>query len=287
MFTHKSFAVVGGGTIGLPIVRALTSYNVSVVLLSRPGSPSKTVPSTVKVVQVDFNDVAATAAVFKRHKIDVVVATIGKAAVLVQKSLADAAKLAAVKLFVPSEFATPTDGEPEGSHNPVAGIGDKCEVAEYLKSHNIPSARVFTGVFIESLPWLVGYSEHGKIRIVGKGEAPVSYTSVHDIAGFVAHVVTTLPPSALKDRIFRLQGDRASLNDLGAQFKTSVEHVDRITGEGGAVKTELLTLLSSGAGSTAWDETNQVERTGNEAAGSANVLWPMHRWRSIREVHNL
>ena len=131
----------------------------------------------------------------------------------------------------------------------------------------------------------------------------MSYTSVADITGgvfsesripitltvtgFVAYILTTLPPSKLKNRIFRLQGDRASLNDLGAQFKTSVEHLDRIPGDAGALKTELLSLLGSGAGSTGWDEANKVEKTGNDAAGSANGLWSDHRWRSIREVHNL
>jgi threonine dehydrogenase-like Zn-dependent dehydrogenase len=128
MPTYKSFAVVGGGTVGLPIVSALTSYGASVILLSRPGSSPKTVPPTVKVVQVDYNDVAATAAVFKKHKVDVVIATLGLAAVLVQKPLVDAAKLAAVKLFVPSEFATPTDSDVD-ANNPVAAIGEKYQIA--------------------------------------------------------------------------------------------------------------------------------------------------------------
>ncbi|KAJ6553215.1 hypothetical protein B0H19DRAFT_1155965 [Mycena capillaripes] len=286
MSAYKSFAVVGGGTVGLPIISALVSHNASVILLSRLGSSPKTVPATVEVVRVDYNDVAATAAVFKRHKVDVVIATVGKAAVLVQKPLADAAKLASVKLFVPSEFATPTDSEVD-ARNPVAGIGDKYQVAEYLKSHKIPSMRVFTGLFIESIPWIVGYSDHGKIRIIGEGQAPVSYTSTDDIAEFVAYVLTFVAPSKLKDRIMRLQGDRGSLNHLGALFKTSVEHVDRIPGEAGEVKTELLTLLGSGAGSTGWDEEKKAERTGSDAAGSANALWPGHRWSSIKEVHRL
>jgi hypothetical protein len=68
MPTYKSFAVVGGGRIGLPIVSALASHGASVILLSWPGSAPKTVPSTVKVIQVDYNNVAATAAVFKNRE---------------------------------------------------------------------------------------------------------------------------------------------------------------------------------------------------------------------------
>src|ERR1700761_3250145 len=120
MSACKSFAVVGGGTVGLPVISALLSCNASVILLSRPGSPEKTVPPTVDVIRVDYSDVAEVAAVFKRHRVDVVIATVGKPAILVQKQLVDAAKLASVKLFVPSEFATPTDSEVD-ARNPVAG----------------------------------------------------------------------------------------------------------------------------------------------------------------------
>lgn len=109
MSAYKSFAVVGAGVVGSPIVIALTAANVSVILLSRPGS-SKLAPSGVQVVQVDYTDAAAVFAVFKEHKVDVVISTINAEAVGVQKVLADAAQLAAVKLFLPSEFGLPTDG---------------------------------------------------------------------------------------------------------------------------------------------------------------------------------
>ncbi|KAJ6454877.1 hypothetical protein C8R47DRAFT_1060914 [Mycena vitilis] len=287
MSTYKTFAVVGGGLIGLPMVAELASRGASVILLSRPGSPPKPVPATVKVVHVEYSDTAAVAEILKQYKVEVVIATLNRSVVLLQKPLVDAAKLAGVKLFVPDEFATPTDSEPAGSHNPVAGIGDKAEVAEYLKSQHIPSARVFTGLFIDSIAWLVGYSDHGKIRIVGKGDAPVSYTSVADLTGFTAHILTTLPPAELENRIFRIQGDRASLSALGPIFNTMVEHLERIPGEAGDVKTELLTLLASGAGSSGWDEAKKSEKTGPDAAGSANALWPGHNWGSIREVLHL
>jgi len=267
--------------VGLPIVNALAAQNVSVVLLSRPGSSSKTVPSGVQVIQVDYADAAAVAEVFKQHKVQVVLSTLTTTASAAQKSLVDAAKLAAIQLFVPSEYGFPTDGQTEGA------LGAKNEIAAYLKSVNIPSTRIYTGAFIEFIPWITGSGDHGKIRIIGKGEAPVSFTSIADIAGFVAYVLTTLPPSELENRIFRLEGERASLNSLGAQWKTSVEHVDSIAGEGSEFKTVLLTLLDTGAGSTGWDAANKAEGSGSNAAGSANALWPGHQWKSIKEVHNL
>lgn len=162
-------------------------------------------------------------------------------------------------------------------------------------------------MFTEFIPWLVGYSDHGKIRIVGKGEVPVSFTSIGDvagtsgisslpvgrphktkkIAGFVAYVLTTLPPSELENRVFRLEGERSSLNDLAVQFKTTAEHVDQITGEAGELKTGLLFGIDTGAGSTGWDAVNSAEGSGSRAAGSGNKVWPGHQWKTIKEVHNL
>ncbi|KAJ7016286.1 hypothetical protein C8F04DRAFT_1281964 [Mycena alexandri] len=171
---------------------------------------------------------------------------------------------------------------------PCKAVASKAsKIAKYLRTVNLPSVRIFTGPFIESIPWLVGYLDHGKVRIVGKGEVPVSFTSIADIAGFVAYVLTNLPPSKLENRILRLEGERIRMNDLGVLFKTSVEHVDRIPGEAGEAKTGLLKLLDSGAGSTGWDEAHKRERSGGEAAGSANSLWPGHRWKGIKEVLDL
>ncbi|KAJ7510421.1 hypothetical protein B0H11DRAFT_1846297 [Mycena galericulata] len=281
MSAYKSFAVVGGGTVGLPIVNALVAQNASVILLSRPESANKAVPSGVQVVKVDFKDATAVAAIFKQHKVDVVLATITASAAAAQAPLIEAAKLAAVKLFVPSEYGMPSEG------HDVGVLADKQRVADSLKAAGIPSVRVHTGIFIDIVPWLVGYSEHGKFRIVGKGEAPISFTSVKDIAGFVAYVLTTLPPSELENREFRLEGDRSSLNALAAQFKTTVEYVDRITGEGGDIKTRLMNFVDTGVGSTGWNEAKKTEESGDKAAGSANALWKDHQWETIKDVYHL
>ncbi|KAJ7616929.1 hypothetical protein DFH06DRAFT_1145259 [Mycena polygramma] len=236
MSTYKSFAVVGGGLIGLPIVAELASRGTSVVLLSRPGSPKQRLR----------RETAAVAEIFKHYKVEVIRG--------LQKPLADAAKLAGVKLFVPDELATPTDSEPAGSHNPVAGIGDKAEVAahEIWQKFEIPEYS-FGQDFCAFPP---------------ERDVIVMLT----IPGFVARILTTLPPSGLENRIFRIQGDRASLSALGPVFNISVEHLDRIPGE---------------SGSTGWDETNKVEKTGSDGAGNANTLWSGYKWGSTREVLHL
>ncbi|KAJ7141963.1 hypothetical protein C8R43DRAFT_892350 [Mycena crocata] len=295
MSSYKSFAVIGGGTMGLPIVGALAAKNVSVVLLSRPGSASKTVPAGVATAEADFTNAAAIAAVLKKHQVDVVLSTIPATLATEQQPLVDASKLANVKLFVPSEYVVPTDGHTEGplgEKNKTAGTINYLRVqyasndpTEYLKSVGIPFVRIFTGLLTEFAPWLVALSD-GKIKLVGKGEAPVSFTSIADVAGFVAHILTTLPPAELKD-IIRLQGERASLAALGPLFNATIEHVAAIEGEKGDLKTGLQMMLGTGAGSTGWDVVNKADRTGANAAGSGNALWPGHNWKTIKEVHGL
>ncbi|KAJ7859634.1 hypothetical protein B0H14DRAFT_2577066 [Mycena olivaceomarginata] len=127
-----------------------------------------------------------------------------------------------------------------------------------------PARRVIppgaTGSFTESIPRLLSSAEHGKVVIVvGKGEAPVSFTAVPDIAAF-------LPPSY-----------RTIFSDSKAK---------------GQVRTilacsSIFKLLDSRVRSTGWDEENQREKTGSDGAGSANPLWAGHSWKRIREVLNL
>ncbi|KAJ7738367.1 hypothetical protein B0H16DRAFT_1694841 [Mycena metata] len=280
MNTYKSFAVVGGGNVGLPVATGLAAQNVSVILLSR--SSTKTPPSGVELVQVDTSDVAAVTAVFKEHKVDVVISTINATTpenAAAQKPVVDAAKAAAVKLYVPGEFGFPSDGHTEEF------LGAKNKIAEYAKSIELPSARIYTGVFTEYIPLLTGYNVNGKIWVIGKGDTPVSFTFLSDITGFVVHALTTLPPSELENRTFRLEGDRATLNELATKFNTSVDHVDLIPGEGGDFIAHLLELSEAGSGSSGWDEANK--REGSEGAASGNLSWPGHHWKTIKEVHNL
>jgi hypothetical protein len=50
--------------------------------------------------------------------------------------------------------------------------------------------------------------KEGKIVIQGQGDAPISTTSINDVARFAAHVLTALPPAQLENAKFRIEGDR-------------------------------------------------------------------------------
>ncbi|KAF8147771.1 hypothetical protein K438DRAFT_1625957, partial [Mycena galopus ATCC 62051] len=194
--------------VGMPILKALAAHNVAVVMLSR--SAEILVPAGVTVAKVDTADATAVAAVFAQHKVEVVISAINSAAVGAQTVLVDAAKSAGVKLFAPSEFGMVTEGDVNNPKNKAIGMLSLSSCA------GIPYARFFTGMITEFVPFLIGFKpEHGKITLVGKGDAPVSFTSIADIAGFVAYVLTALPPSELENRTFRIQGDRATMAELG------------------------------------------------------------------------
>ncbi|KAJ7918202.1 hypothetical protein B0H13DRAFT_1607696 [Mycena leptocephala] len=282
MSSYKSFAVIGAGALGSTIVAAFAVQNLPVVVLARPGSKSTDkLPAGTKLATVDTSDAAAVAAVFKEHTVDVVLSTVTGHAIGAQKSLIEAAKAANIKLFVPSEYGVPTEGLNEGIW------AEKNQIAEQLKSAGIPSLRIYNGLFTEYIPWLFLNAETKKIHIVGKGEAPISATALPDVAGFVVHVLTTLPSAELENKIFRIEGERIKANDLGAVFKTAVEYVTEIPGEMGDIKTIVATELDSGLGSTGWSVVTKSEGTGDAAASSANKLWPGHHWKTIKEVHGL
>ena len=75
--------------------------------------------------------------------VDVVVSTISGEALDVQGKIAEAAKEAGVKLFVPSEFGGVTEGETEGL------FGQKASILDQLKAVRIPYAVFYTGPFAD------------------------------------------------------------------------------------------------------------------------------------------
>src|SRR6266850_1430272 len=48
----------------------------------------------------------------------------------------------------------------------------------------------------------------GKVSIAADGNKQISFTSRPDIARYLAHVLTSLPPDQLKNRSFIIEGDR-------------------------------------------------------------------------------
>ncbi|KDQ14396.1 hypothetical protein BOTBODRAFT_32856 [Botryobasidium botryosum FD-172 SS1] len=259
---YTSFAVIGAGNVGVPIVQNLLSRGASVVVLTRLGSSTNSkLPSGAKVVAVDSTSAEAYAAAFREHEVQVAISTVGSSATMAQYPMADGAKLAGVELFVASEFGSSTLGATSG-HG-----GAKEAFARHLAEIGLPSVRIFGGALMHYIPGLVEL-QSGKFRIVGKGETKISFTAIEDIAGFTAHVLTTLPPSELKDAIFRIQGECVTLREVADMYgdTVQVEYVESLSNE---FVTMVQRGMNAGAGAT---------------GGTSNDLWEGHQWKGIKEV---
>ncbi|KAG1731591.1 uncharacterized protein EDB91DRAFT_1153455 [Suillus paluster] len=282
----KSFAIVGAGPhIGIPIVKVSIS---PILVIARPTSTNTSaLPAddpNLKVVRADYTSASEVSAILRENKVDVLISTVTLVfgGVLVQNILADAAKEAGVKLFVPSEF---------GTAPPASGLShEKYDFAVYTKSIGLPTLHVYNGLFNEFVPWLTALTETGKLHLVGKGEMPGSFTAIPDVAGYLAHILTTQPPSRLLDVEVRIEGQRATLLEIIALYKGSVPvvHCDAVPTEG-VVAVEVRTLLQQrfeiGGASCGWNpETGSDDA---ELARKDNLLWEGHRWLTVGEVLGL
>jgi len=231
------------------------------------GSKSKNDIAGAKYASVDLTDVAKVADILRDNKVEVVVSTIGSPGLPSQPALGDAAKLVGVKLFVPSEFGYSSIGRTEGM------LGQKDSFAEYLKEIGLPSTRIICGLFTNYIPWLVELGS-GKVKIIGKGDKRGSFTALDDVAGFTAHVLTTLPSSELDDTVFRLQGDVATLREIATFFegKFPFEYVDKLNDP---FPTMVQDHIESGGG-------EEYEGEGD----ISNGMWEGHQWKTIQDVLN-
>ena len=120
------------------MTQALIKEGANVIVISRPESSSgKNLPEGIKVLAIDFGDLPALRAAIKEHKIEVVISTVGPAALDRQTILGDAAKQGGAKLFIPSEFGFDTIGATQGL------LAVKDQLAVHLKSIGLPSIRIF------------------------------------------------------------------------------------------------------------------------------------------------
>lgn len=276
--TFKSFAVAGvGNTVGMPIVKSLLSRNAQVIVLTRPSS-KKSFPDGVKTVPVDYSDTKALVAALRENSVDVVISTLSGEGLHAQYKLADAAKAAGVKLFVPSEFGMPTRGATEGQ------LAEKSKLADYAQSIGLPITRVYNGLYQEFLPFMVGMPEAGKFLIKGSGNEALSLTAMSDVGEYLAYVLTTLPPEQLSNAELRIQGERSTLRELSKLYDVPVKSVDSIPKDipRADEREWLQAYTAKGAMSTGYDIT--AGRDDPALAGSANRLFPGFRFKTVKET---
>ncbi|KAI5994141.1 hypothetical protein EDD15DRAFT_2366671 [Pisolithus albus] len=143
-------------------------------------------------------------------------------------------------------------------------------------------------MFMEFIPWLTGV-KLGKFHLLGQQNKPSSFTSLDDVSGFVAHALTTFPSSSLHDATYRIEGERTSLEAIGALYGARVPplpvvHVDKLP-DGFDKQTFLQTNFAEGRLSAGWD--NYLDKDVPENAASGNKAWEGHHWKTVKEVLGL
>lgn len=80
-------------------------------MFTRPSSERKNFPPGTTHVAVDFTDLPALTEQFRLHNCEVVISAINHDHLAVQAHTLQAAKDADVKLYIPSEYGIPSEGQ--------------------------------------------------------------------------------------------------------------------------------------------------------------------------------
>ncbi|EJD41435.1 NAD(P)-binding protein [Auricularia subglabra TFB-10046 SS5] len=251
--TYTSFAVAGAGALGSLVVSELLKQGAQVTVLTR-GSNSE-IPDGATTKVVDYSKPDELAAALKG--IDVVVSAVAGAGIAVQPALADAAKAAGVKLFVPAEYGVVSHELKDGP------LTFKSQLQAHLKSIGLPYTVYYTGLFAD-VPLFVfsGFDLATKtLANVGPDDVKFSVTTRPDIAHFVAYTLTHLPTSQLENARLGVEGSKEDFRDVaailekkyGGKFTTlnrDLAQVDKEVQEKGlaAVGDHVLWLFGKGYG---------------------------------------
>ena len=194
-------------------------------LKDRHASHPEWITKGANLAIIDYNDQASIVAAFEG--VEVAISTIKNHpdGIQNQKHLADAAKVAGVKIFVPSEWGSP-------SVKIEGGIAYKAQIRDYLREIGLPYTALHTGPWPDLIvqPYVLfsaySYFSHTdtaslsdksyfgfdlknrKVVVPGLGNTPISFTGRPDIARYVGYVFTNLPAEKLEWKEFYLEGER-------------------------------------------------------------------------------
>ncbi|KAJ8094244.1 hypothetical protein PM082_006783 [Marasmius tenuissimus] len=213
--SNKVFAVIGIDDIGTHLVNGFVAKGVTPVILTRKSSntnfATKFPDTSLAMVRVEsYENVDEVAKTLKENNIEVV-CTLANAVLALQYPLSEAAKQTGAS-------EAPNAPSPEQSI-----IVWKDKFAGSLTKLELPYAPIvswnWTGSFFGYLSFFTGQDENGKVNVLGKGDKPVSFTDEADIGGLTAHVLTALPPKELENRCFCIEGDHATVVEMGKEAR--------------------------------------------------------------------
>ncbi|KAI0467966.1 NAD(P)-binding protein [Xylaria cf. heliscus] len=222
MSSLKKVAIAGStGNLGPAVLQQLLEAGFDVTVLTRQHA-SHSLPSTIKVAEVDYNSLESLTNALQGQ--DAVVSTIGSATREAHLLLVEAAAKAGVKRFLPSEFGSNTV-HPKASQLP--SYGSKVAVQAALKREAETSGMTYTLVLTGPfLDWgvRVGFLADIKgknITLWDGGDRVFSTTTLATIGRAVVSVLQH--PEETKNRAVYVQ-------DTAISAKKLLEIAKRVTG---------------------------------------------------------
>ncbi|KAJ9614599.1 hypothetical protein H2200_002736 [Cladophialophora chaetospira] len=208
----KSVAIAGAsGTLGVHVVKALTSANFQVKVLTRSKKPGA-FDASVDVVEVDFTSVESLTAALKG--VDAVVSTVAGTAIDSQNVLIDAAAIAGVKRFIPSEYGSVTTN-PEVEKFPVYAPSFKIKhyLQEKVNAGQLTWTVLACGAFLEFV-FMGGLLDFAgrKAELLDEGDNRFSSTSLPNVGKAIAGILKN--PDVTQNRVVRVSEVILTQNQL-------------------------------------------------------------------------
>ncbi|KAE8319548.1 hypothetical protein BDV41DRAFT_560220 [Aspergillus transmontanensis] len=236
----ETVAIAGAsGTLGPYVFQALVNAGFRVSILTRSQKPGA-YASNINVFEVDFNSVKSLTAALKG--VDVVVSTVGGAAVDNQTVLIDAAIAAGVKRFIPSEFGNVTTN-PKLENFPL--YSSMFKIRNYLQEKTAAGQLSWTvlacGAFLDSVlntPTLLDFQNH-TVTMLDEGDNRISSTSLPVVGRAIVAILQNFDATA--NRVIRVSEAILTQNQLlgfaeelrpDIQWKTSKERTSVLLQEG-------------------------------------------------------
>lgn len=109
---------------------------------------------------------------------------------------------------------------------------------------------------------------------------------IETFAGYLAYVLTHLPPQELNNRTLRIEGQRCSYLQIAEKYGDTVKivHAPQFPEDidNHRLRGYLQTKAEAGAGTVTYDV-----KTSNDEYKLDNDLWPGHHWLTVRETLGL
>lgn len=293
-------AVIGlNGALGKHVLNSLTSstfinkFTLPIVAITRSIPTDIEKNDKIKYVAGSIDNKESLLSAYKNIDVVIDIATINVS----HHASVDAAVENKVKLYIPSEFGSDYNKNPNSEFKPA--FSPKIDTINYAKSKGLKTIQIITGFFTEWFvpgPFLTGLdTEKATFQLYGDGKITIATTSLVDVGNVVASVASKSPKDL--PEIIRVQGSTPTYLEIADFYEhytgrkldkkepISIEQTYQngkdtikkgITGFEDFAKI-LLAIAVSGEGN---DFTGHVD---NELVNPKQSLWKWIDWKSVSE----